>query len=171
MDLSALKNPLVIGGGALIGVLVLMSARGGGGASAAPAMPVSLWVSQDNNATQLREAAINAKTKQTTDLYGLIGNLTAASYGYQRDMATVKAGIARTNIQAATALQLDIQGNQNRVQLATIGQGTAQIQANAAQNVAQTQANAAKSIASTQATSNIFGSLIGTVGKILPFFL
>lgn len=173
------KTLWIVGGGLLLGVAMLAMR---GGASAAPVMnsgpsagAFALWAGQSHDATSLAIARLDSGTKQAVDLHSQITNVIRAGYANDLGMSQVRAGIINTRIQAATALQLDVQGNANRVTLATIGQGNVQIQANAAVKVAQTQASAAVQVQQSQTNGNIFSSIIGGIAKVasvaLPFIL
>lgn len=161
----------IAGGGLALGLVVLLGSRGGGGGAVQSGAPYSLMAQLNAGQTEVQLAGINAHTKATTDLYGMMGSLIQAGYQHDTQSAAIRAGVIANQINAATALQLDVQGNANRVSLATIGQGTAQIQANAAKSIAKTQAGAAVQVSQNNMTGNIISSLIGGVSRVATAFL
>lgn len=174
MDMvETLKNPWVIGGGVVIGVVLLTMGKGSATAVGSPGpSPDALYGYAVNVGAQQVDLA---KTRLTVDAAdaanrrAMIVNAMGASYNFQMGMQTLTNEITKGRIAAATALTLDRQGNAMRIAVTSMTTAASvdqtRINASAAMDVAHTQASAAERVAQTQANASIFNNVIGTVGK------
>lgn len=122
MDLKeTLTNPWVIGGGAVIGLLILFAGRGGGGgggdnASALYGYAANMTaLSVDYGKEVLSANTMLAVSSQQTALAYLAGKDK-----HTLDMATVAAGVTQSQIAARTAITLDRLDNSTTRALARI---------------------------------------------------
>jgi len=134
MDFKSLANPWVIGGGALLGLVLLMS-RGGGAAPGANygATLTSMELSNDITkagmalvATQAQIAAMVATKNAEIDAQLHLGtmatfnNVLSANAMRSQQVAESNAGIFQSMIAGRAALALERQAGATRMAMATI---------------------------------------------------
>ena len=171
-----LKSPMVwIGGGAL-GLVLLMtkgSTVSGSASAAAGAMtPAYMSASVSMNAAALGAQIDLARVQADLGKAKLAADVTSESlyYGYLKNQADnnsmlagkqieSNAGITTAIIASGTAIQLDQQGNANRLALAYVDSNKSMYTTNGNVEIARLQANAQKSVAKSSMIGNIFGSV------------
>lgn len=185
---KALSNPLVLGGGALLGVILLMTNRGGsnnGGAS----VPVSPYNSSavaynmmalKEVTEQTRVAADLSKHRATMDVTKQVALLSTikARDDNLRQVAVQRTisneGIVKSQLATNAAIQIDLQDNIARMNIAGIDLAKTQVTANASVQIAKTQAKAQQKAALYRSLGGIFdtavdaGLAVVTSGASLP---
>jgi hypothetical protein len=181
---KVLSNPYVLGGGALLGVFLLMSAgKGGGGGSSGYSgggggeVPYNSAALTYNMAAlsagveQARIVADRAKTEYALDttrhvaLYNSINNHDTNIAKVAAQNIISNEGILKTQIASHAAVQMDMQQNMARLGIAGLQVHQTQIQSNASVQIAKVQAKA-------QVKASLFkavGDVAGTAAKALMY--
>jgi hypothetical protein len=170
---KALTNPYVLGGGALLGVILLMSNKGAPSNGGAPVTPgynsiMSAYNMAALEATteQARISADYGKHIATADVTKQIGILSAIN---ARDanlrMITVQRiqsneGIVKTQLQTSAAMQIDMQQQIAKMNIAGMDVTKQAITTNGQVKIAQIQAKAQKKAALYKAIGSVTGGLI-----------
>lgn len=173
------SNPIVLGGGALLGLVLLMRAPAGAAASqSAGYSPAYLSYAMRTNTAALGAQVENAQTMADLEKsrFALDLGTQAQTLSYLKsvgdnqnrvDVANIntRAGITNAMISSSTMLALDVQGNTNRLALAQQETSRARISADATVDVARYQYKGAKQAAK----ANIIGNVLGAATKIASF--
>ncbi len=181
MDLGdAFKSPIVWGGGALVGVVLLLRSSG---AEAAP--PANYNPSVVGNTTAvnsavygaqvelakvnagLGEAAYKADLGKQLGFYQLLATLDNNNRVVSSQRISANAGVANSLIQSSTAIIVDQSNNAARLSLAY--QTTAQTKINADKDVkvARYQYKGQKAAAKASLWSNVAGAVSNVAGKAI----
>ena len=163
---SMLKNPYVLGGGALLIVFGVLASKGGGGSSAnaGPSLGTvqsynQLAVSQGAQQSQVQVAQIGANTQQVLGVLNLLGAMDASAAGIQKQQIVSNAGVIQTLDVNNASVAIDAMNNSARTQQTWLQTEAAKVISNDNVRIAKVQASAATN-------SSIFGA-IGNVGKAL----
>lgn len=173
---SMLKSPIVWIAGGGLGLVLLMtkgSNVSGGASQAAGAMtPAYMSASVSMNAAALGAQIDLARVQADLGKAKMAADITSESlyYGYlknQADNNTIlqgkqiesSAGITTALIASGTAIQLDQQGNANRLALAYVDSAKSMHTDNSNVEMTRLKANAQKSVAKSSMIGNIFGSV------------
>lgn len=171
-DLAAtFKNPYVIGGGVLVGLILMMSAHKANGATSGgpvTADPVYTTAVLENNkaamaatTAQAGIAAGVATQRISADMTLGVATLnTIQNADNNRALVAKQAimsneGIIKSQIETASATTIDINNNMARLGLAQEQTHQVQIQTNGAVDIAHAQASAVKHAADVNAIGNI----------------
>ena len=177
---KTLTNPIVLGGGAVIGLIMLMRAPSGGSGNTAA---ISVSPAVLSASTQMNSAAMAAEIQLHSD------NVALAAANYAQDTARQaqfyayvsnqddnrtklavertqsNAGVINSQISAVTAQQIDLQQNINRMALAYADLGKTHNQTVATMNGQAIQRDIAKTQAKTAKLSTIVSGITG-IAKI-----
>lgn len=161
---ALLKNPYVLGGGALLIVLGVLASKGSGssGASAGPSLGTiqsynQLAQAQGAQSTQLAIAQVGAQTSQIAAVLGLLGNIDASAAAVRKQQIVSQAGIAQTMAVNNASIAIDALNNAARTQQTWLTTEAAKVISNDNVRIAKAQASAASN-------ASLF-SAIGNIGK------
>lgn len=171
---KTLANPIVIGGGAVIGLILLMRAPSAAGETASPsvispaaisastamnsaAMAAEVQLHDDN--TRLAAANYAEDTTRQAQFLAYLNNQDNNRTNLNVQRIQSNAGVINSQISAVTAQQIDLQQNINRMAMAYADLGKAHNQAVAT----MTQAAIQRDIAKTQAKQAKFGAIVGGI--------
>lgn len=182
--LDTFKNPWVLGGGAAVGLVLLMMAKTNTNAgtasdvSNAGGMPASIVgqyniaaldavTKQAQIAASLGAVAIQADAQKQVSVLNVIQNNSNNLAQVQQAALTTGASIINNQITSQSAVIIDAMNNSNRLGLAQEQTIQTKITTNGAVQIAQEQAKAARN-ASNNA---LIGSLLGSVASVVaaPF--
>jgi len=170
MDLDFLKNPWVLGGGLVVGVLVLTMGKGGSTNAAPNNTSMFAYATESGaQAVQLQTSMATINAKDQADFRSLLLNSMATQDNYAISMEKLRTSVVLGNIQSNTALALDKQDNATKVVLGQDSVDATGVAAQASMHNADTNANAQIQMAQTQAQSNIFGSIFKGISSIFAF--
>lgn len=188
MDFGAtLKNPWVIGGGALIGVVLLlrsgpanaqvsanMDAANPTYMSQAVAMNAAAMGAQIQLAqisANLGATAFQADTAKQLGFYSLIKSIDDNNAIVENTRVTSQAGITNSLITSSTAIIVDQANNANRLALAYQETAQAEIGANKDIQVAKLQSDAQKAVSHNNMIGSIVGGFTNVLAHTIPMVL
>lgn len=174
-----LENPVVLIGGAALGLVLLMSGRGAANAAttgtSGPSSGVLAYnmaglqavTAQYHDQVDLAKTGIAADVTTQLAAYQTLQNLQNNETVVKGKMIDSNTGIVQSAIASSTAITLDTQNNTNRLGLAYVTLEQQKVASNAAVQIAQEQAKAAKSAS----TNGLIGQILGTVASVVaaPF--
>jgi hypothetical protein len=168
-----LTNPIVLGGGALLGIVLLLNKNGATAPKSSGFDPVVINATVAMNRAALdsesKIAQINgdvAKAKiagnvaQTGFLYNLLNTQAQAGAIVERDRVLSGAGIVNNIVTQQSAVVIDAQTNMARIELANVD-------ARKAVAVTKLTTDSANYIAKKQADASIIGNIFGGVTKAI----
>lgn len=164
------SNPWILGGGALVGILLLTMGRGGssGGQSVNPNAVLSANVEHNRLASQAvveRESIAAGKAVALSEInagyfahiWDSYVNLAGVDASRRVQMAEINAGITNHIVTSGTAVILDMQQNASRLMQGEQSIRLADVEGKWTHKVAKEQRKAAESTAE----ANMWGSIIG----------
>lgn len=176
--LSTLKNPVVLGGGALLGVVLLMRSSGANAAVASTADAINPTVVSAT--MQYNTAALGAEVQKAQAAYqygatvyalnvqdhanvlSYMKNLDDNATMVENSRINADAGVTNALIASNTAMVVDFSNNAERLGEAYQQTAQAQIKADADVSVAKYQYKAQKAAAK----SSLIGTIVGSVAKV-----
>lgn len=178
---TLLSPPVIIGGIALAGVLILMHSGSASAAASSPAADPAVLnanVAMNNAAMQGQvqlaqiaasqgAATLNANIQGQGQILSYLTNLSNNNAKVNETLLTTQAGVTQSQIAGSTAIALDVNNNMNRLQMGYIQAQISADQAQAQVNIATIQANAATKIAKTNAIAGIVGGVTKAIAA--PF--
>lgn len=172
------KNPLVWGGGAVIGVILLLRSSGANAEVAAnmnAANPAVLSAGVAANAAvmganieiaqaqaKLGETAFQADVAKQLGFFDYLKTLDNNRAIVTNQRTVSNAGITQSLIQSSTAIIVDQSNNATRLGLAYEETNQAEIKATADVSIARYQYKAAKAVSK----NNMFGQIAGAIGGV-----
>lgn len=180
-----LSNPWVLGGGAALGVVILlMSNTGRGGSTPGYIDPNALLslnelqagqakAGQDYSANMAEIAAglsgqlASLRTSENISIVNALSNMNAVIFAAGAQQQETMAGVARSRIESQTALVMD--RNQNRVRLETsyVAADTSKFMASRDVEKTEVAANAANFNSILQSQSAALAAVLGFAGNVV----
>ena len=170
---KVLTNPIVLGGGLAIGLLVLITKSSGAAAATSVSgyNPAVLSANVQMNLAALGAASTNIKTSaeleksrfakdvaMQSQVISYIKNVNDNNTRIGLERLSSQAGITQQMLSSSAMLVMDIQNNSNRLALGQQETQRTQINADASVSVAKAQASGQKVAAIASAVGSIAGS-------------